>query len=265
MTYSTPPSYPYSAAGSSAATLGTIHLSTNSSGSAATQFSGAQVMAGWNDSVEIAGASGQTGVWLFSLLVDGALTSTGPHADSQASVMALQNNNPIEPYGDALHQNAFAAFQTANGPPGTDVYYSFDYELKPWRETQYGVDKSLTLTQAPAYFAVPFTYNVPFTLGIYGFASSGSGSSGAYDGQNSSIVDLADTISWAGTGVVITNGGSGARTTTFSVQSLTSSFNYNLSAVPEPMSWTLMALGSAAIGGRLRAKRRGQDPVSAPA
>ena len=76
--YPSSPPYPFSGTGQATASIGTLHLSTTSSGSSATQFSGAQVMAGWNDTVEIAGPAGQTGVWLFSLDVDGTLSSTGP-------------------------------------------------------------------------------------------------------------------------------------------------------------------------------------------
>ena len=179
-------------------------------------------------------------------------------------MIALQNNVVITPYGDALHAAAYAAFQAANGPPGTDVYYSFDSELKPWRETQYGVDKLLTLSNAPAYFAVPFTYDAPFTLGIYGFASSGSGSSGAYAGQNASTVDVAHTIVWAGKGEVLTNGGTGPSTTNFTVDSLTSAFNYNASAVPETTSWALMVLGFGLAGAALRRSghRRSVSPAA---
>lgn len=255
-TYSGSPAYPFSGTGVASASIGTLHLTTTSSGSSATQFSGAQAMAGWNDTVEIAGAAGQTGVWLFSLAVDGTLSSTGPGADSQLGIIAMQNNAQIKPYGDAGHAAAYAAFQAANGTPGTDVYYSFDSELKPWRETQYGVDKLLTLSNAAAYFAVPFTYNVPFTLGLYGFVSSGSGSSGAYVGQNASVVDVANTITWTGKGVLLTNGGAGPSTTNFSVDSLTSGFNYNIAAVPETTSWALMVLGFGFAGVALRRSRR---------
>jgi chitodextrinase len=98
--------FPYDTSAAASSRIGTIHLNSISSGSTATQFSGSQATAGWNDAVEIVGPAGQKGVWLFALTLDGSLSSTGPGADSQAGLIALQNHSIHQPYGDALHASA---------------------------------------------------------------------------------------------------------------------------------------------------------------
>ncbi len=150
------------------ATVGTIHLFAENTGSTATSFSGSQAVAGWNDSVTIAGPAGQQGIWVIGMHVDGSLTSNGLAADSQFGIEALLNHNFLQPYGPAINANAYNIFHADNSPLNIDqVYYSWDYQMKPWRETDYGTPQVRVVNQT-VRFAIPFTYNVAFTLGIYG-------------------------------------------------------------------------------------------------
>ena len=237
-----------------AAAVGTIHLFAENSGSTSTQFSGSQAVAGWNDSLTIAGAAGQQGILVIGLAIDGTLTSTGQAADSQFGIEALLNHNILQPYGNAINATAYNIFHAANSPLNIDdVYYGWDYQMKPWRETDYSGAKVRAVNQ-PVTFAIPFTFNVPFTLGIYAQVSAGESASGGYAVDNHSVVDFAHTIKWGGKGFV-TNPGGLNPTSNFTIQSL-SGFNYNVSAVPEAGSWGMLLAGFGVVGALARRRQR---------
>ena len=255
-----PLNYPFSTDAQASAGLGTLHLKGISHGSAATQFSGSQAVAGWNDTVTISAPAGfnngDSGVWQVQLSVDGGLSATGPGADSQFSVVVLKNHSVLQPYGAAINGAAYALFAAAKSlQPPTDVYYGFDYQMVPFRETQYGSDKLLTLNGDLLTFEIPVVYGTPFTLGVYSQISVGSGSSGGFTGGNVATADFADTVSWDGKGKVFTNDGAGPATTSFTVANSSSGFNYNLPAAPEPGSWVLAMTGLALAGASLRRRR----------
>lgn len=234
------------------ASLGTIHLFAENNGSAATHFSGSQAVAGWNDSMTIVPLAGQNGagIKIITLHVDGMLSSIGQGADSQFGIEVLLNHNFLQPYGPSIYGNAYAIFAAANSPLAVDdVFYGWDYQMKPWRETNYGTDRTRAVDQSIT-FAVPFIYNVPFTLGIYAQVGAGEASSGGSAQQNQSTVDFAHTISWGGKGLVVDASGLNS-TTNFTITSL-SGFNYNVNAVPEPGIWVLLLTGFGAIGAAAR-------------
>jgi hypothetical protein len=246
----------YSDSSTASASLGIFHLSATNSGSASTQFSGSQAMAGWNDTITIGGGTGQ-GIWLTKVHVDGTLASLGLGADSQFGVEIFKDHNVLQPYGPAINQAAFGLFQALDAPLNSnDVFYSWDYQMKPWRITSYTGDKTLTVDQ-DVYFAVPFTYGVSFTLGVFGQVGAGEAASGPYNGDNSSTVDFSHTVYWGGKGQVLSYSGNavGGANPNFTITS-GSGFNYNAAAAPEPASWAMMLAGFGLIGGAMRGRRR---------
>jgi hypothetical protein len=236
------------------ASVGTIHLYAENQGSTATALSGSQAMAGWNDTITIAGGTGQ-GIWTFGLAIDGMLASSGRGADTQFGIGIFKNHNAVQPYGAAINAAAFSLYQSLNaaGTAG-DLDANTDRELIQARETDYGMPKSLTVNQM-VYFAIPFTYGTAFSLGIFAQVAAGESSSGPYYGENVAIADFAHTIGWAGKGYVAAADGSG-HATGFLLNS-DSGFDYNIAAgVPEPASWMTMLLGFGLAGTAIRRRSR---------
>lgn len=251
----------YSNNSKAVASLGVFHLNAVNNGSNATPFSGAQAMGGWNDTITISGGSGQ-GIWVVPIHVDGTLSSIGLGADSQFGVEVFKDHNVLQPYGAPINGAAWSLFTTLDAPLNSnDVFYGWDYQMKPWRITSYTGTKTLTVDQ-DVYFAIPFTYGVSFTLGIFGQVSAGEGSAGPYNGDNASIVDFSHTVYWGGKGQVLSySGGVGPSNPNFSVTS-GSGYNYNLPAsLPEPANWALMLAGFGMAGATLRNRRN--DRVAA--
>lgn len=239
----------FSNSATSVATVGSFHLAAAETGSSESYFPGAQAMGGWNDMITLTGPAGQTGLWVFSVHVDGGLQVAGSYpAGATFSVTAFQNNFALS-HSNSLAYNTFLA---ANGPlaPSSEHYYSYD-QGENWAVERDLVDRVILIDEIVS-FVVPFTYNTPFKLGIYGQAQAAEFSYGGLPApMGTAAADFAHTIRWSGKGYVLGNGGSGPATTNFAVSAL-SGFNYSATAVPEPASWSLLIAGFGLVGTALR-------------
>lgn len=251
---------PYSNSATAMAAAGVIKIGANNSGAAINGFPGGAAYGGWNDSVTITGGTGD-GIWMASLYVEGDLTATGNGALTRMGVAAYRNLGFLQPYGTTLNANAYAAFLAANGGPSgirNDVIlFSWDYQAAWFGANEFdgpGDVPNYSLARH-IYFALPFTYDVPFTIGFYMGGVAGENSSGADTTVNSSEFNFLHTASWGGPGQVLDPDGNNP-SSSFSINSV-SGFNYNApysapSAVPEPGAMTLGALGVAALAVRKR-------------
>jgi hypothetical protein len=247
-------SVPFSNSASAYAEAGVIKVGATNSGAGVNGFPGGAAYGGWNDSLTITGGSGD-GIWVAPLFVDGALTATGNGALTRMGVAVYKNLNFLQPYATTLNANAYAAFLAANGGASgvrNDVIlFSWDYQgawfganefAGPGDVPSFSISKNI-------YFAIPFTYGTPFTLGVYMGGVAGETSSSGDTTVNSSVFDFTHTASWGGPGVVLDPGGNNP-SSSFNVNS-NSGFNYNVpfapppSEVPEPGT---AGLAAAAVG-----------------
>ena len=212
-------------------------------------------------SVTISGGTGN-GIWLAPIFVDGDLTATNHLALTRMGIAAYRNLSSLVPHGTTLNQNAYNAFLAANGGPSgirnSVILFSFENQAA-W----YGANDLNTPPDLPSfaiskniYFAFPFTYDVPFTIGFYMGGVAGENSSSGDTTLNTSSFNFMNTASWAGPGTVLDPDGNNP-STSFTITS-NSGFNYNVaysspSAVPEPGTMALAAFGAVAFA---VAKRR---------
>ncbi len=228
------------------ASLGTLHLSAANAGSSSNYFSGATGMGGWNDTV----TSNFTGLWVFSLHVDGQLSVGGAYpASAYFNIQAFLNLQALSHYNTA----AYSAFLAANGPlpANSDSYYGFD-QSDNWAIQRTTADRIVLINQ-DVFFAVPVVAGVAFTLGIYSQIEAAESSYGALGApHNNAAADFANTITWNGKGSLITGSGP---TTNFTLTS-GSGFNYNISAVPEPGAWAMLIAGFGVCGVAARRRAR---------
>ncbi len=230
---------------SAVAAVGTLHLSATNSGSSSNYFSGATATAGWNDTV----TSSATGIFVFSLHVDGELDATGAYpASAYFNIQAFQNLNPLSFYNTPV----YSVFLAANGPlpPGSVATLGFD-QGESWGIQRTTADLVVPIS-SDVFFAIPVVAGVSFTLGIFSQVEADESSYGGLNApHNSSSANFANTVTWNGKGTLLTPGGP---TTNFSLTS-GSGFNYNLSATPEPESWALTIMGLGICGAALRRRR----------
>jgi hypothetical protein len=244
----------YSNSASASAAPGFIQIDASNIGETQAGFPGASAYAGWNDQVTIGNGTG-TGLWVVPVDVHFDLTAVGSGALARVGVAAYQNHNFLQPYGNG--GPAYSLFLSKNGGPAgirnSAIAFGWDYQGLWFGADDYGPSDPSTLqnytVNRTVYFVMPFTYGVPFEFGIYMGGVTGEIASGCCTLPNSATLDP-PTLSWGGPGVVIDPGNN--TLTNFSITSQ-SGYNYAGSAVPEPSTGVMLALG---IGGAVWRRRK---------
>jgi hypothetical protein len=233
---------------------GVIKVGATNTGAAITAFSGGAAYGGWNDTLVNNNGTGDA-IWLIPIHVEGTLTATGTGALTRMGIAVYKNNNFLQPYGSTINSNAYAQFLSQNGGPSgvrnSVIAFSWDYQGAWFGADDYvggGALPSYSLDR-DIYFAIPITYGVPFTFGLYMGGLAGENASGGDPTVNSTVFDFTHTVTWGGPGFLLDADGNNP-TAASGFQSA-STFNYNApysdpSGVPEPGTAALVVLGSVA-------------------
>ena len=254
--------HPFSNSATAFATPGFIKVGATNSGMPAITFPAGAAYGGWNDNFTITGGVGSA-IWLAPLLVQGDLHAAGFGALTRVGIAAYENHNFVQPYGDALHSAAYNDFLALNGGNvnggirNSVIAFGWDFQGAFYGAVDngpanagtnvldYNINRSL-------YFAIPFTYGVPFEAGFYIGGEAGEGGAGADFTPNGSSFDFTHTVLWGGAGSVVDV--NGVANPTFTVASA-SGFDYNQAAIPEPA--TLGMLATALVSMLAGRRRRG--------
>jgi hypothetical protein len=248
----------YSASAQGTVKPGVMHLQSTSNGSAAVQFPTGVAQGGWTDQLDITGQSaGTQGILVFKVHVNGQLVSTGPFARPGFTVTPYLN-------GNVLARNS--QFDTLNPNPVIGSLESLGYQSRIWFNPGDGVDPSVpTLSvNGDVFFAIPFTFDTSFNLGLYAYADSGNTSFGQNFIDNIAESSFQNTVALDGIDEVLA-GPSDTPVTNYSIAAA-SGLNYNESQVPttpvpEPATWALLIVGGGLIGLLRRRASAGKVPA----
>lgn len=167
--------------------LGFVQASAANASPDAASFPMGAAQGGWSETFVITHPSlnGQAGYMQFTLDVSGTLFAAGLTGSAVFTVTAYKD-------ADQLITNPFF-------DPGDSNLLSTNAQYGNWGVATFGnpPTESKTVNDAVT-FAVPFTYGVPFKLGVYAFARAGLRSSGGVGGSSSSQVDFEEGLSWGG-------------------------------------------------------------------
>lgn len=237
----------YSNSASAGAGPGFADVFATNTGSPQDTFPGASAYAGWNDQITIGNGTG-TSVWEFPLVINADLTSTGGGGLARMGFAVYQNYNFVTPYGanNAAYNKWLADNGGASGVRNSVIAFSWDYEGF-W----FGADASTQnySVNRTVWFAVPFTYGVPFELGIYMGGVAGESGSGCCGNANTTTLDPPSLV-WGGPGVV-TDPNTNTVNPNYTISSQ-SGFNYAPTGAPEPSNFVMVAGGLFAAGWLLR-------------
>lgn len=201
-------------------------------------------------------ASGARGTLTFSIIMNGGLGGSG-----------VVHGQPTSEEKSQWTAN-FALSSTLNGGSfGSATWHGGEYRNDAdWRTTGYITD--LSVDGQPSLgahqFTIPFAFdqaiNLSMVVDVLAAASAGSSCSSVPDGvlcttnTVTSMADFSHTVLWGGISSV--KDANGQVVSQFSALSATSGFDYAASAVPEPGTGALFALGLAAWCSRRRASSR---------
>jgi hypothetical protein len=243
-----------------------IKLDAHNSGS--TGFPGAQVNGGWNDQITLSmlGQSGDA-VWVTPIQVSGQLNTTDPSEGfAQFWITAYKDHSLVAGSSTVpIKQAAYDLFKTLNpgdlyGGSGTPVPGHYGAVISTWVDetVAWAVGESSAVTlenlavNQTVQFAIPFTWGVPFDLGIFALAVTGQRSSSAQ--FSTSDASFQNTVTWGGPGYVLNNG-AGDPVTGFTITSTGANYQQPFSQVPESPSLLLLSLALGTMG-MLRRLRR---------
>lgn len=215
------------------ANMGAIGLSAASLAPSNSEFALGTAGGGWSETlvVDMAGHTGQSAIWRYTINADGTLRSGG-FAGAVASLSGFKNG------GELL--NNVAGYNRGNSDA-----VSTELQRARWGvqyNTNRVVDDSVT-------FAVPVTLGQSFVWGVYatatayvGYATiSGASLSEINFGQNGLLYGGSAGLSIGG----VEMGG-------YTLQSASGIDWMQAAAVPEPGTWGLMFAGLAVVGGMAR-------------
>ncbi len=242
---------------------GVIKLLANNAGSSATSFSGAGAQGGWNDTLTLnnAALTGQSGILIVPIHFDGTMTANGVGAMGRTELGIYVNHGVLQPYNNAVYAAAYSKFQTLNSAFNPvlhqnsvaegSILFGWDYQMKPFGTSDYGVGDSLTVTQLnineTVRFAIPFIWGTAFQFGIYAATSAGEIASGGAVIQNVSSDQLQNTIYWDKGAYALAGDGSGSPLLNFTMTS-GSGLDYSQAFVPEPASFAMFGAAAALLG-----------------
>jgi PEP-CTERM motif len=222
-----------------------MHLQSTSDGPAAVQFPTGVAQGGWTDQLDIAGQGpGTQGILVLKVHVNGELVSAGPDARPGFTVTPYLN-------GNLLDRNS--QFDALNPDPVIGSPESLGFQSRVWFNPGDCGDPSVpTLSvNGDVFFAIPFTFDKSFNLGLYAYAYSGNTAFGQSLVDNGAESSFQNTVALDGIEEVLAGPGD-TPITDFTVEAL-SGLDYTLSQVPatsapEPATWALLIVGGALIG-----------------
>ena len=229
-----------------AAAVGGIGFSATNTGAPLDIFAGASGSGGWNDGFIW---NGPSGVWLPQVLVSANLSAAGASAGEGEAVLEV---SALGKNGNYLQGAAYSDFLAANAQTKFgDTLVGVDFEVAIWtadyKDTNVIANDVIT-------FAIPVTQGQEVDLGFYASYLVSSGDS-ADTSESTEIVD--PQFSYAGPGMLITNGGTVPVAGSDFGASTGSSFNYDRTYIPEPGGWALTAIGlGAGMIGRIRRSKQ---------
>jgi hypothetical protein len=182
----------YSNASWGQASLGTIKMWATNNAPNNSHFAKAATNGGFKDTVTVdkLGYTGQSGLALFDVHVDGTLNAAG-FAGSAAFWVAAYKNNA----GVAMN----ASFNRGNSDA-----ISVSNQMATW-----GVSSAPDVTRTvngTVTFAIPVIFGQAFSLGIYGYAEAGMRSSSGVPGNSTASLDFTHTVTWGGLDTILVGG-----------------------------------------------------------
>jgi len=247
----------YSASAQGTVKPGVMHLQSTSNGSAAVQFPTGVAQGGWTDQLDITGQpAGTQGILVFKVLVSGDLDASGLFARPGFTVTPYLN-------GNVLARNS--QFDTLNPNPVIGSPESLGYQSRIWFNP--GSDSVPVLSvNGDVFFAIPFTFDTSFNLGLYAYTFSSNGSFGASFTVNNNQSLFQNTVALDGIDEVLA-GPSDTPVTNYGIAAA-SGLNYSESQVPttpvpEPATWALLIVGGGLIGLLRRRALAGKLPALA--
>jgi PEP-CTERM motif len=248
----------YSASAQGTVKPGVMHLQSSSDGPAAVQFPTGVAQGGWTDQLDISGQNpGTQGILVLKVHVDGQLASTGPFARPGFTVTPYLN-------GNVLDRNT--QFDTLNPEPVIGSPESLGYQSRIWFNPGDGTSPSVpTLSvNGDVFFAIPFTFDVSFNLGLYAYAFAGNGSFGQSLVDNIAESSFQNTVALDGIEKVLAGPGD-TPITDYTIETA-SGLNYGESQipttpVPEPATWALLIVGGGLLGVLSRRTSKGKIPA----
>ena len=194
---------------------------------------------GWSDRlvVDLAGHSGESAIWLYTMQVGGTMASTGAGVAS-ASVRLSGFKNKEELFASV---------------PGFDQGNS-DGVVTDRQRVNWGASQNVSrVVDDLVTFAVPVTLGQSFVWGVYATASASVGFSGIA-GNGSSRLDFIDGLQYGGAAGLFIGG---VEMNGYTLQSDSGIDWMQAAAVPEPAAWALWSAGLLTVVTRLRRRRSG--------
>ncbi|MGE0484087.1 MAG: hypothetical protein AB7Q81_08095 [Gammaproteobacteria bacterium] len=196
---------------------------------------------GWTDGILIdaPGLTGQAGLWVGLVAVEGSLHGAGFAAAASFNVTAYKNGTQLR------LSDAAGLFD-----PGSQwTPFSTDRQATRWAISTFGGTASMAVNDV-ATFVVPFVYGQAFDFGVYAAAVSGKRSSSGVAGNSTSDVLFHNTLWWAGTAGVLAGG---APVLDFSITSESgTNWAQAVNAVPLPAPVALLLAPLALVAARRR-------------
>ncbi len=218
-----------------------MHLQSTSTGPAAVQFPTGVAQGGWTDQLNFGGQpAGTQGIFVFKVHVSGDLIASGQFARPGFTVTPYLN-------GDRVDLNS--QFDTLNPNPVIGSSESLGYQSRIWFNPgeQFGPTLSVN---GDVFFAIPFTFDTPFDLGLYAFTNASNTSFGADFTVNDNQSLFQNTIALDGIEEVLAGPGD-TPVTGYTIEAA-SGLDYTVSqlptTVPEPATWALLIIGGALLG-----------------
>jgi hypothetical protein len=230
----------YSASAQGKVTPGVMHLQSTSTGPAAVAFPTGVAQGGWTDQLDITGQpSGTQGIFVFKVFVSGDLDASGQFARPGFTVTPYLNGNRVD---------LNSQFNTLNPDPVIGSSESLGYQSRIWFNP--GFDSVPVLSvNGDVFFAIPFTFDTSFNLGLYAFTYASNGSFGASFTVNNNQSLFQNTIALDGIEEVLA-GPTDTPVMGYSIEAA-SGLDYaesHVPVVPEPATWALLIIGGALLG-----------------
>lgn len=202
-------------------------------------FAQANAGGGWTDRYTITNPAktGQAGIFVFGIAVDGLLSASGPSGRALLNVTAYVNGNQLDIYGTkgAYHNNG------SSTPIATD-------RQTGWWEVASAPDASLGVNSVVT-FAAPFVFGTPFSLGVYAQAQAGQRSTAGSTTPSTALANFGSTLTWAGINSIRQGDGTAITGSTVSADSGT---DWTGPIVPAPAGSAVLALAGLAAARRRR-------------
>jgi hypothetical protein len=232
----------YSASAQGKVKPGVMHLQSTSTGPAAVLFPTGVAQGGWTDNLDFTKGqpAGTPGIFIFKVFVSGDLDASGQFARPGFTVTPYLNGNRVD---------LNSQFNTLNPTPVIGSGEGLGYQSRIWFNPGEEFGPTLSVN-GDVFFAIPFTFDTPFNLGLYAFTYASNGSEGPDFTVNNNQSLFQNTIALDGIEEVLA-GPSDTPITGYTIQS-TSGLDYAMSqvpmTVPEPATWALLIIGAALLG-----------------